>query len=224
MSSPHPPPVEIQRDTDALLVIDLQPDFMPGGALAVAEGDQLVAPIAALMPRFSTVVATQDFHPAGHISFASTHGRSPFSTLPLYGAEQTLWPDHCVQGTPGAALHGGVPLDGLTLLLRKGVDPRIDSYSAFRENLGPDGQRRTTGLGALLKARGIRRVFLCGLARDYCVGWSAIDAVAEGFSAVVLDDLCRAVFPDRAAELDQSFDAAGVVHVSSSALRLADAV
>lgn len=213
-----PSPTSIDRSRDALLVIDLQPDFMPGGALAVGEGDQIVAPIARLLASFQTVVVTQDWHPAGHISFASTHGRPLFSMLPLYGGEQVMWPAHCVQGSSGAALHDELPLLRASLILRKGAYPDIDSYSAFRENQGPDGERRTTGLGAWLHARGITRVFLCGLARDFCVRWSALDAVAEGFEAVVLDDLVRAVFPERAAETDAAFAAAGVRHLSSEAL------
>lgn len=217
--SPRERPMDLDSEQDALLVIDLQADFMPGGALAVTAGDEVVAPIAALLPRFHTVVATQDWHPPGHISFASRHGRPPFSTLALYGGEQTLWPEHCVQGSPGARLHAGLPLDGLTLLLRKGTAAHIDSYSAFRENLGPDGQRRTTGLAALLTARGITRVWVCGLARDFCVRWTALDAAAAGFAVVVLDDLCRSVFPDRAAETDAAFAAAGVRHLRSTDLR-----
>src|SRR5262245_36874097 len=150
----------IDPERDALLVVDLQPDFMPGGALAVAEGDQIVAPIAALLPRFRTVVATQDWHPQGHVSFARRHGVEPFTVVPLYGATQAVWPDHCVQGSPGADLHPGLPRTPLSLVLRKGAHPDVDSYSAFRENIGPSGDRRTTGLGPLLRARGIGRVFL----------------------------------------------------------------
>ncbi len=206
----------IDRARDALLVIDLQPDFMPGGALAVAEGDQVVAPIAALLPHFFTVVATQDWHPAKHVSFAHRHGREPYATIPLYGSEQTLWPAHCVQGSPGAQLHADFPTDRLTLLLRKGMAEGIDSYSAFRENHGPDGSRRTTGLGAFLRARGITRVFVCGLARDFCVRWTALDAASEGFAVVVLNDLCRAVFPEQAADTDAAFAAAGVLHEHST--------
>ena len=223
MTAELPLALAVDRARDALLVIDLQPDFMPGGALAVADGDQVVAPIAALLPRFHTVVATQDWHPAGHVSFAPRHGRSPYETIALYGGEQTLWPAHCVQGSPGARLHADFPTDGLTLLLRKGASAEIDSYSAFRENLGPDGQRRTTGLGALLRARGITRVFVCGLARDFCVRWTAVDAATEGFAVIVLNDLCRAVFPERAAETDAAFAAAGVLH-EDSAVRCAGPV
>jgi len=208
----------IDRERDALLIIDLQPDFMPGGPLAVTEGDEIVAGIAALLSRFSLVVATQDWHPPSHISFATQHGKPPYSTIPLYGGQQTLWPEHCVQGTNGAALHQALPQDRIGLILRKGAHSHIDSYSAFRENLGPDGQRQTTGLGALLFARGVRRIFVCGLARDFCVAWSAIDATAEGFQAVVLDDLTRAVFPDRAAETDEIFAKAAIVHGPSSQL------
>lgn len=215
--------VAIDRRRDALLVIDLQPDFMPGGALSVSAGDAVVAPIAALLKRggFDTVVATQDFHPAGHISFASRHGQPLFATIALHGAPQTLWPDHCVQGTAGAALHAGLPLDRLTLILRKGAYPDADSYSAFRENQGPGGVRRSTGLGAFLRARGIERVFVCGLARDYCVAWTAIDAMSEGLIAFVLDDLTRAVDPGAQANTDASLAAAGVRTIDSRALRFA---
>jgi nicotinamidase/pyrazinamidase len=217
----------IDRRRDALLIVDLQPDFMPGGALAVADGDAIVAPIAALAVSggFEMIVATQDYHPAGHISFASRHGLPPFSSLRLHtsadgggGFEQTLWPDHCVQGTPGSALHSALPQTPLRLIIRKGTYQDADSYSAFRENHGPFGVRRTTGLGALLRARGIERVFVCGLARDYCVAWTALDAVSEGFGAFVLDDLCRAVDPSQAAVTDAAFAAAGVRTLLSSDL------
>lgn len=202
--------------TDALLVVDVQPDFMPGGALAVAGGDEIVAGVAAAMRRFGTVVATQDWHPAAHISFASTHaGKKPFDSMPLYGEAQTLWPDHCVQGTPGAELHGGLPAERITVLLRKGARRDADSYSAFRENPGPDGRRASTGLAALLGERGIARVFVCGLARDYCVRWSALDARAAGFETFVLEDLVRSVAPERAGETTAAFDQAGVGRVTS---------
>jgi nicotinamidase/pyrazinamidase len=214
--------MKIDRRTDALIVVDLQPDFMPGGALPVPEGDAVARPIAAILDRFDTVVATQDWHPRGHISFASTHGKPPYSTIPLYGGEQVLWPDHCIPGTPGAELHGDLPREPLTLILRKGNRRDVDSYSAFRENVGPGGTRETTGLGAWLRARGIKRVFLCGLARDYCVRWSAEDAAAEGFEAVVLDDLTRPVDPARRAETDAAFDRARVRRMRSADLRPAE--
>jgi nicotinamidase/pyrazinamidase len=203
--------MRIDRRSDALVVVDLQHDFLPGGALAVGGGDAVVLPIAALSGQFDTVVATQDWHPPGHVSFASAHpGRRPFETAALPQGPQELWPDHCVRGTHGAALHPAVPDAALTLLLRKGTRREVDSYSAFRENVGPDGRRPTTGLGAWLAARGVRRVFLCGLARDFCVRASAVDAAAEGFEAVVLDDLTRAVFPERRGETDAAFAGAGV--------------
>ncbi len=211
--------MKLDPTTDALLVVDLQHDFLPGGALAVPSGDEVVAPIAALAPRFTTVVATQDWHPPGHVSFASAHpGRRPYETLRLPQGPQELWPDHCVRGTPGAALHPRLPDVVLTLVLRKGTRQEVDSYSAFRENVGPDGRRPTTGLGAWLAARGVRRVFVCGLARDFCVRWSALDAAAEGLDAIVLDDLTRPVFPDRRAETDAAFAAAGVRTMQSREL------
>ena len=203
--------MRIERERDALLVVDLQHDFLPGGALAVAGGDEIVEPIARLAPAFATVVATQDWHPPGHVSFASSHpGRRPFETLTLPQGPQELWPDHCVRGTLGAALHPGFPEAAPVLILRKGTRVEVDSYSAFRENVGPEGRRPTTGLAAWLSARGIRRVLVVGLARDFCVRATAVDAVAEGLEAVVLDDLTRAVFPDRRAETDGAFARAGV--------------
>lgn len=203
--------MRIERETDALVVVDVQHDFLPGGALAVGRGDEIIAPIARLAGRFGSVVATQDWHPRGHVSFASSHrGRKPFEVLALPQGPQDLWPDHCVQGERGAALHPGLPDAALTLILRKGTRREVDSYSAFRENVGPDGRRPTTGLGAWLAARGVRRVFLCGLARDFCVRASAVDAAGEGFDAIVLDDLTRAVFPDRRAQVDEAFRTAGV--------------
>ena len=205
--------------SDALLVVDLQHDFLPGGALGVPGGDEVIGPAAALAGGFRTVVATQDWHPPGHVSFASSHpGRRPYETLALPHAKQELWPDHCVRGTRGAALHPGVPDEAITLLLRKGTRREVDSYSAFRENVGPDGRRPTTGLGAWLKARGVRRIFLCGLARDFCVRWSAEDAAAERLEVVVVDDLTRAVFADRSWETDAAFARAGVRLVRSAEL------
>lgn len=214
--------MRLDREKDALLLVDVQHDFLPGGALAVADGDAIVAPIAALAPRFATVVATQDWHPPGHVSFASAHpGRKAYETLALRQGPQELWPDHCVRGSPGAALHPGLPDAAISLVLRKGTRIEVDSYSAFRENVGPDGRRPSTGLGAWLLARGVRRVFLAGLARDFCVRWSAEDAAAEGFEVVVIDDLTRAVFSDRRAETDALLARAGVRLVSSAELERA---
>jgi len=198
----------------ALLVIDMQYDFMPGGALAVAEGDALVPLIKRLGAQFRNVVITQDWHPAGHISFASSHaGRSPFDSITLpYGA-QTLWPDHCVQGTQGARLHADLDIAYAQLILRKGCNAGIDSYSAFVE-----ADRSTqTGLAGYLKERGIDSVFVVGLALDFCVAWSALDARAAGFNTWVIADACKAI--DLGGSLEkawQDLTAAGVVRIDSA--------
>ena len=176
--------------SDALLVIDVQNDFCPGGALAVPDGDAVVPVINALAPHFEHVLLTQDWHPPDHASFASQHaGRQPFETIDLpYGA-QTLWPDHCVQDTPGAAFHPTLALPRAELVLRKGFRRGIDSYSAFQEN----DRRTATGLAGYLRERGITRLYLVGLATDFCVAYSALDAVAAGFTAVLVEDACRAI-------------------------------
>ncbi|WP_449429535.1 bifunctional nicotinamidase/pyrazinamidase [Rhodanobacter umsongensis] len=182
----------------ALIVVDLQPDFMPGGALACHEGDALVPGIDRLLRSrvFRHVVATQDWHPRGHVSFAGSHrGSKPFEQITLYGQPQTLWPDHCVQGTPGAALHPGIDWSALDVVIRKGSDPGVDSYSGFRENHGPAGRRPPTGLAGWLRERGVDEVFVCGLARDVCVLWTAQDALELGFRARLLWDLSRPVTP-----------------------------
>ncbi|MGE6781043.1 bifunctional nicotinamidase/pyrazinamidase [Ensifer adhaerens] len=174
----------------ALIVVDVQNDFCPGGALGVAGGDGIVPMINGLIGRFEHVVLTQDWHPAGHSSFASSHpGKSPFEMIAMpYGA-QTLWPDHCVQGSAGAQFHPALDWTRAELLIRKGFRPEIDSYSAFFEN----DRRTPTGLSGYLKDRGIRKVTLCGLATDFCVAFSAIDAVAQGFSTSVILDACRGI-------------------------------
>lgn len=178
------------NDRDVLLAIDLQADFMPGGALAVDGGDEIVPLVNRLASRFEHVVVTQDWHPPGHASFASSHeGAKPFETKRLDYGDQTLWRDHCVQGTPGAELHPELAVDLAFLILRKGRHTGIDSYSAFVE---ADG-KTTTGLAALLRARGTKRVFACGLATDFCVAHSAVDARREGFAAFVIEDACRAI-------------------------------
>lgn len=177
-------------ETDALLLIDIQVDFCPGGTLAVGEGSAVVPIANALSPRFDTVILTQDWHPPGHSSFASSHpGKAPFETTTMAYGPQTLWPDHCVQGSAGAAFHPDLIIDRAQLVIRKGFRPAIDSYSAFQEN----DRKTATGLAGYLRDRGIARVFLAGLATDYCVTWSAEDAVANGFQAVVLLDACRAI-------------------------------
>jgi nicotinamidase/pyrazinamidase len=176
--------------TDALIVIDVQNDFCPKGALAVAEGDRIVAPINALMGRFQTVVLTQDWHPADHSSFAANHpGAEAFSTVQMPYGPQTLWPVHCVQGTEGAAFHPDLQTDPAQMILRKGFRPGIDSYSALFEN----DRTTPTGLEGYLRARGVSRLTLVGLATDYCVAFSALDARALGFEVTLLPDLCRAI-------------------------------
>ncbi len=201
---------------DALIVVDVQNDFCPGGALAVPDGDAIVPAINRLARAFRWVVVTQDWHPAGHASFASSHrGRQPFETKRLAYGQQVLWPDHCVQGTAGAALHAGLDLPHAQLVIRKGYHPKIDSYSAFVE-----ADRKTgTGLGAWLKAKGIARVFCCGLATDFCVGWTALDARRAGLRAAVIEDACRAI--DLDGSLARAWDAmrkAGVRRVAAAAL------
>ncbi len=174
----------------ALLVVDVQNDFMPGGALAVAGGDEIVAPLNALARRFQHVVLTQDWHPADHRSFASQHpGKAVFDTVQMpYGA-QTLWPDHCVMGTPGAALHAGLDITHARLIVRKGLRREVDSYSAFLE---ADRAMRT-GLDGYLASCGVQRVFVCGLALDYCVAWTALDARRFGLEVTVIEEYCRAI-------------------------------
>ncbi|MBJ7514833.1 MAG: bifunctional nicotinamidase/pyrazinamidase [Stenotrophomonas sp.] len=197
----------------ALIVVDLQPDFMPGGALACTDGDALVAPIAALLAerRYRTVVATQDWHPANHASFASHYaGQQPFAQIQLHGHPQTLWPDHCVQGSPGAVLHPGVDWNAADLVLRKGTRPLVDSYSAFRENHGPEGSRPATGLAGWLRERGISEVHVCGLARDYCVLWTAQDAASAGFAVGFHWDLTRPVSADNDDATRQALATAGI--------------
>lgn len=197
----------------ALLVVDVQPDFLPGGALAVAEGDRVVQPIRRLLEsrRFRHVVVTQDWHPAGHASFASSHaGRAPFDTITLHGHEQVLWPDHCVQGTPGAALCPEIRWDALDAVIRKGTDPGVDSYSGFRNNWNEHGARPPTGLAGYLRERGVDAVWISGLARDFCIRWSAEDARAAGFDTTVLWDLTRSVDPSGDEPLRRALEQAGV--------------
>ncbi len=204
--------VDLARD--ALIVVDVQNDFLPGGALGVKGGDEVIAPILGLLPRFELVVATQDCHPPGHVSFASASGAAPFTTgRTADGREQAFWPDHCLAGSRGAALAPGLAGDldrRATLVLRKGTRRDTDSYSAFRENLDPRGERPNTGLGAWLAARGVRRVFVAGLALDFCVAWTAKDAAAEGFEAVVYLPGARSVFPENDPRTLDELERAGV--------------
>ena len=182
----------------ALVLVDVQPDFMPGGPLACHEGDAIVPGIDALLRtrRYRHVVATQDWHPRDHVSFAANHpGQAPFAQITLHGQPQTLWPTHCVAGTAGAALHPAIDWTPLDLLVRKGTDAAVDSYSAFRENHGPGGTRPPTGLAGWLRERGVTEVHVCGLARDVCVLWTVQDALALGFRAHMLWELTRPVTP-----------------------------
>ncbi|WP_299899590.1 bifunctional nicotinamidase/pyrazinamidase [uncultured Ruegeria sp.] len=194
--------------THALLVIDVQNDFCPGGALAVAEGDEIVAPINAIMDEFDAVILTQDWHPAGHSSFASSHdGKNPFELIELPYGPQVLWPDHCVQGTQGAGFHPELRTDG-DLILRKGFRGAIDSYSAFFEN----DHQTPTGLKGYFDTRGIDHLTLVGLATDYCVHFSAVDAARLGFGVTVRMDACRAIDMDGSlAAAEQAMRNAGVV-------------
>ena len=176
--------------SDVLLVIDPQVDFCPGGRLAVADGDAVMPLINRVASRFEHLIVTQDWHPAGHSSFASSHpGKQPFETITMPYGPQTLWPDHCVQGSAGAGFHSALELRHVELILRKGFRREIDSYSAFYEN----DRSTPTGLAGYLRERGLKRIFLAGLAYDYCVRYSAVDAVRAGFEAVVLEDACRAI-------------------------------
>ncbi|NOD96783.1 bifunctional nicotinamidase/pyrazinamidase [Ruegeria sp. HKCCD6228] len=193
--------------THALLVIDVQNDFCPGGALAVAKGDEIVAPINAMMDEFDAVILTQDWHPAGHSSFASSHDeKNPFDLVDMPYGPQVLWPDHCVKGTRGAGFHPELRTDG-DLILRKGFRSAIDSYSAFFEN----DHQTPTGLKGYLDTRGIDRLTLVGLATDYCVRYSAVDAARLGFDVTVRMGACRAIEMDGSlAAAEQAMRDAGV--------------
>jgi nicotinamidase/pyrazinamidase len=204
---------------EVLLVIDVQNDFMPGGALAVAHGDEVVPVINRLARGFSHVVLTQDWHPASHISFAANHaGRNAFEMLTLPYGEQVLWPVHCVQNTQGAALHADLDIPHARAVIRKGHHADVDSYSAFLE-----ADRKTpTGLAGYLRETGVKRVWCCGLATDYCVGWSALDARAAGFEVALIEDASRAI--DLNGSLDAAWRdllAAGVKRVQAAELEAA---
>ena len=192
----------------ALIVIDVQNDFCPGGALAVPDGDAILPAINRLIAAADLVVLTQDWHPAGHSSFASSHpGRQPFESIEVSYGAQTLWPDHCVQGTAGAAFHPALDATPAALVVRKGMRAAVDSYSAFFEN----DRRTPTGLDGWLRSRGVQRVLLCGLAYDFCVAYSALDAARLGFETAVVEDACAAIDLDgsRAAQ-QEAMRAAGV--------------
>ena len=187
----------MRQSHEALLIIDMQNDFCPGGALAVTGGDEIVAGINVLMTEFTTTLLTQDWHPEGHSSFASSHGAEPFTVTQMPYGSQVLWPDHCIQGSTGAALHKDLDTSG-DLIIRKGYNPDIDSYSAFFEN----DKTTPTGLEGYLRTRGITKLTVVGLALDFCVNFSAVDAAKLGFDVTVRQDLCRAI------DQDGSLDAA----------------
>ena len=214
------------KESDALIVIDLQNDFCPavngiGGALAVNEGDTMIPLINSLAARFPHVILTQDWHPARHISFASTHARQPYETITApYGA-QTLWPDHCLQNSPGAAFHPALQIPHAELILRKGFRQSIDSYSAFLEN----DHFTPTGLAGYLRERSLTRLFLCGLAYDFCVRFSAVDGKSLGFETIVIEDATKAVnlqrpggLPNSIAETNAALATAKVQRIPSAAL------
>ena len=202
-------------DNDVLLVVDVQNDFCPSGQLPVPNGDDIVPIINRVARRFRHVVLTQDWHPAGHHSFASSHpGRRPFETVTLAYGPQILWPDHCVQGTPGAQFHNGLQIPHAALVLRKGFRPAIDSYSAFYEN----DRKTPTGLAGYLRERGLTRLFVAGLAFDFCVRYSAEDARREGFGVIVIEDACRGIDVDGSvAATRESFAALDVAGVTADA-------
>lgn len=203
-------------EQDVLLVIDVQNDFCPGGSLPVPDGDRVVPLVNRLARQFAHVVFTQDWHTPHHASFASSHtGKDPYQSTPLPYGEQVLWPDHCVQGTSGAAFHPDLDPNRAELVVRKGFRPGIDSYSAFFEN---DHATRT-GLAGYLRDRGFRHAYLCGLAYDFCVKWSALDARREGFAATVIEDACRAIdLNGSAAAARAEMAAAGISLVQSARL------
>jgi len=201
------------RDDDVLLIIDVQNDFCRGGTLAVADGDAVVPVVNRLIERFDHVVLTQDWHPPGHSSFATSHpGSAPFESVTMPYGQQTLWPDHCVQGTSGAAFHPQLVTDRAELVIRKGFRPAIDSYSAFYEN----DRKTPTGLAGYLRERGLKRIFLAGLATDYCVYYSAVDARRLGFDTVLVEAGCRAI------DLAGSLDAAWTAMAAAGVQRLSD--
>jgi nicotinamidase/pyrazinamidase len=200
-------------DDDLLLVVDVQNDFCSAGALAVPDGDAVVPVINRLMERFAHIALTQDWHPQGHSSFATAHpGRAPFDVMTMPYGEQTLWPDHCVQGTSGASFHPQLNAQRAELVIRKGFRPAIDSYSAFYEN----DRRTPTGLAGYLRERGFQRLFLVGLATDFCVNYSAVDARRLGFDIVLVETACRAI------DLAGSLDAAWAGMVAAGVQRVGD--
>lgn len=200
---------------DALIIVDVQNDFCPGGALPVPQGDEVVPVINQLQPVFGLIVATQDWHPPDHCSFAANHpGRQVGEVIEVAGVSQVLWPVHCVQGSPGAEFHPGLETQRIAAVFKKGADPRIDSYSGFFDN----ARQRATGLDEFLRQRGVYRIFVCGLATDYCVKFTCLDGVALGYQVFLIEDACRGVnlAPGDVAQAIDDMRRAGVVVLKSS--------
>ena len=199
-----------------LILIDVQNDFMPGGSLAVPQGNEIVPVINAMLPEFDLVVATQDWHPATHKSFASNHeGREVFETIDLNGLEQKLWPDHCVQNTPGAEFHPDLNSGPIEAIFRKGMDPEIDSYSGFYDN----GHRKTTGLAGYLKEKGAKELYFCGLAADICVYFTLVDALKDGFKATLIEDASKALDVEGFENLKKTIREKGAEIITSNELQ-----
>lgn len=212
-------PVDAGRS--ALVLVDIQPDFLPGGSLPVEDGDVILPGVRELMESelFSVQVATQDWHPRDHVSFASNHeGHDPLDVIELHGHEQALWPDHCVQGTDGAELHPDLPWESVSVIVRKGAQADADSYSGFRNNWNAEGERPPTGLAGYLRERGIEVLLLCGLARDVCVKWTAEDGADAGFEVRFLWDLTRSVDPSGDDDLRADLEERGVRVIASGDL------
>lgn len=200
-----------------LIVIDTQNDFMPGGSLEVPEGDKIVPVINSIQDKFDLIVAAQDWHPQEHVSFASNHhGRSVFDDIQVHGKAQTLWPDHCVQGTQGAQFHSDLQTDKWETIFRKGTDKEIDSYSAFYDN----GHLKSTGLTGYLKEKGATEIYLCGLAADICVYYSLIDAVEEGFTCFFIEDASKPLDIESFEEIKQKMEEKGIEIISSEKVLL----
>lgn len=198
-----------------LIIVDVQNDFTPGGALEVADGDMVVPVINRLQKHFDLVVATQDWHPQNHMSFASNHEKKePFDTIELYGREQVLWPDHCVQGSEGAEIHPALDIRRVEAIFRKGADPKIDSYSGFYDN----GHQKSTGLAGYLREKGAGELYFCGLAADICVYFTISDALKEGFSVVLIEDATRPLDPKKYEKLRQELRAKKVTITNSEAI------
>lgn len=199
----------------ALILIDVQNDFMPGGSLAIANGDAIVPVINQLFHKFELVVATQDWHPANHASFARNHeGKNPFDIIELFGLEQVLWPDHCVQGTKGAEFHPGMETQKIAAIFRKGMNPEIDSYSGFYDN----GHQQSTGLAGYLRDKGANELYFAGLATDICVYFTIKDALDKGFKAVLIEDATCPLNPEEFVKIRQELQEKGVEIIRSSML------